>query len=138
MCHLENKTFEEHPEIKPAICARYVDDCFLVVNNIQLLLDLKHKFEAESVLKFTYEEEKSGKLPFLDTLIKRSDNSFKTAVFVKSTYLGDCLNYKSICPDEYKTGVIKTFLHRGFAVSSDWNTFHAKIDRIKQILTSNN
>ena len=138
MCNLENKVFQEQPDLKPIMYVRYVDDCFLVVDSIQTLFNLKQKFEAESVLKFTYEKEKSGQLAYLDSLVRRSDHAFKTSVFIKSTNLGDCLNYNSICPEKYKTGVIKTFLHRGFAICSDWATFHTEIERIKQILTNNN
>ena len=138
MCHLENKVFNDYPNLKPTIYVRYVDDCFLLINSLPLLFDLKQKLEDESVLKFTYEEEKSRQLAFLDTLIKRDENKFVSSVFVKSSNLGDCLNFNSICPDKYKKGVIKTFLHRGFAICSDWNAFHIEIERIKQILTNNN
>ena len=138
MCHIENKIFSEHPELKPIIYVRYVDDCFLLLENMEQLERIKQKFEAESVLKFTYEKEKSKSLSFLDCLVNRSNNKFTTSVFVKSTNLGDCLNFNSICPGKYKTGMIKTFLHRGFAICSDWATFHREIQRIKQILTNNN
>lgn len=70
--------------------------------------------------------------------MNKSNNSFATSVYVKTTNHGDCLNYISICPEKYKTGVIKTFLHRGYAICSNWTTFHKEIERIKQILTNNN
>ena len=138
MCNLENRIFIENPELKPVIYVRYVDDCFLLLENIEQLENIRQKFESESVLKFTYEKEKNKSLSFLDCLVNRANNKFTTSVFVKSTNLGDCLNFNSICPEKYKTGVIKTFLHRGFAICSDWTTFHKEIERIKQILTNNN
>ena len=99
---------------------------------------IKDKFEADSVLKFTFETEKNNQLPFLDTIVRRFDFKFKTSVYVKSTNAGDCINYSSICPERYKTGVIKTLLHRGYHISSDWDSFHEEIIRIKQLLTNNN
>ena len=138
MCNLENEVFENNSNIKPFIYARYVDDCFLVVDNYEILSRLKSKFESESVLKFTFEKEKDNKLPFLDTLITRFNNSFVSSVYVKETNNGDCLNFDSICPDRYKTGVIKTLLHRAFHVSSCWDDFHIEVERIKQLLTNNN
>lgn len=138
MCNLENEIFEEYPELKPLIYVRYVDDCFVLVNNYHSLQLIKEKFEANSVLKFTFETEKNKQVPFLDTIVKRYDLQFKTSVYVKSTNAGDCINYNSICPDRYKTGVIKTLLHRGYHTSSDWFSFHEEIKRIKQLLTNNN
>lgn len=138
MCHLENKVFDDQPHLKPDIYVRYVDDCFLVVDNIDMLERIKREFERESVLQFTFEKEKKNQLSFLDSLITRQNDKYKTSVYVKSTNHGDCLNYRSICPDRYKTGVIKTLLHRGYAVCSDWQSFHQEIVRIKKLLTNNN
>ena len=77
-------------------------------------------------------------LSFLDCLIKRFDDTLQTSVFVKDTNAGDCLNFKSVCPDRYKTGVIKTLLHRGYQVSSNSDTFQKEVQRIRQLLADNN
>ena len=138
MCQLENDVFENNPSVKPFIYVRYVDDCFLVVSNYEILSLLKNRFESESVLKFTFEKEKDHELPFLDTLVKRCNDSFVSSVYVKETNNGDCLNYHSICPERYKTGVIKTLLFRAFHVCSNWDNFHIEVERIKQLLTNNN
>ena len=138
MCHLENNVFENNPGVKPFMYVRYVDDCFLVVCNYEILSLLKNKFESESVLKFTFEKEKDQELPFLDTLVRRCNDSFVSSVFVKETNNGDCLNFNSICPERYKTGVIKTLLHRAFHICSNWDNFHNEVERLKQLLTNNN
>ena len=138
MCNLENDIFENNPDIKPFMYARYVDDCFLVVHSYANLSLLKRKFESESVIKFTFEKEKDSELSFLDTLIRRCNDSFVSSVYVKETNNGDCLNYNSICPDRYKTGVIKTLLHRAFHICSNWDNFHTEVERVKQLLTNNN
>ena len=59
-------------------------------------------------------------------------------MFVKETNHGDCLNYESIFPDSYKTGVVKSMLHRAFHISSSWHRFSCEVDRIKQLLNNNN
>ena len=48
------------------------------------------------------------------------------------------MNYQSICPQRYKTGVFKTFLSRANEISSDWETFERECRRISQLLTNNN
>ena len=138
MCNLENKVFESNPDLKPIMYVRYVDDCFIVVDHVNSILKLKSKFEQESVLKFTYELEKDHTLPFLDVSVNISNNIVKTSVHVKSTNLGDCINFRSICPDKYKISVIKTFLYRAYEICSEWQSFHQEIVRLKQMLTNNN
>jgi len=138
MCHLENGVFDRTPNLKPLVYTRYVDDCFLLVDNVDQIDMIKRHFEANSVLKFTHELEKSRQLPFLDSLIRIQDNKLLTSVYVKPTNFGDCINYKSVCPDRYKTGVIKTLLHRAYHISSNWELFTVEVDRIKQLLTNNN
>lgn len=138
MCHLENRVFEQYPNLKPKLYTRYVDDIFVVVDDIAKIDDVKKKFEEESVLKFTHEPEKDRKLAFLDCMVERFEQKYVTSVYVKQTNAGDCLNYHSVCPERYKTGVIKTLLHRGYLVSSTWDIFHAEVQRIKQLLTDNN
>jgi len=137
MCNLENAILSDDAT-RPQFYARYVDDICLIVNNYQELEDLRIAFQCNSVLKFTFELETNKKIPFLDVLISRKNSSLHTSVYTKETNYGDCLNFNSICPDKYKAGVIRAFLHRGYHVSSDWQTFHEEIDRIKQILTNNN
>jgi hypothetical protein len=136
MCELENKALSTLT-CKPKIYCRYVDDCFLVIDNIKELISLKNYFEANSVLKFTYETEIHKQLPFLDVLITRTTDSLKTAVYSKKTNSNECINFTSICPLKYKTAVIKTFLHRAYSICNSWETFHLEIIRIKQVLTNN-
>ena len=57
---------------------------------------------------------------------------------MKATNIGQCINYKSICPERYKTGVIRTFLHRAYHVCSEWSSFYVEVQRIKQVLTNSN
>ena len=138
MCHLENKVFDEHPSLKPNLYVRYVDDIFVVIENVDSIEQIKQAFESESVLSFTHEEEKDNQLSFLDCLITRFDEGFSTSVHIKETNNGNCLNYNSICPERYKIGVINSYLHRAYHVSSNNEIFETELTRIKQLLTNNN
>jgi hypothetical protein len=64
MCNVENNIFEENPDMKPKLYARYVDDIFLLIDNYKNLEKLKKTFEENSVLKFTFEIEKKNDYHF--------------------------------------------------------------------------
>jgi hypothetical protein len=136
-------SFIEHEALsamtnRPILYTRYVDDIFLMIDNIATLHELKANLECKSVLKFTYEIEKNRNISFLDVNVSRINNKLQTSVHTKSTNTGECLNYNSITTQQYKLGVIRTFLHRAYKISSNWYHFHIEIDRIKQLLTNNN
>ena len=62
----------------------------------------------------------------------------KHPVFVKATNTGECINYNSIAPERYKTGVIKTMLNRAYKICSSYESLHLEINRLKQLFTNNN
>ena len=64
-------------------------------------------------IKFTYEEESEGSLPFLDTLmVWTEDGTIKLLVYRKKTHPDQYLNFSSHHPLHQKLGVIKTLLDR--------------------------
>jgi hypothetical protein len=136
MCHLENGAFRTL-QTKPVTYCRYVDDCFLVINNFSELQSLKSYFEANSVLTFTYEIETCKTLHFLDVNLSRTGTFLDLGVYTKPTNTDECLNFESLCPIKYKTSVLRTFLHRAYAVTSSWDNFDTEIRRIKNLLVNN-
>ena len=68
MCELENNAFATLSN-KPKVYCRYIDDCFLMIDNINQLHRLKKNFDDNSVLRFTTEFEINKKLPFFDVLL---------------------------------------------------------------------
>ena len=82
MCNLENKAIAQL-SIKPRIYCRYVDDCFIVIDNIEELYSLRNYFESNSVLRFTFETEINKKLPFLDICLERQSEKITTSIHVK-------------------------------------------------------
>lgn len=134
---LEEEIFSQHPELKPPIYARYIDDVFINTSNEEEVLKLLQAFKSNSLLNFTHEMEENQKLPFLDVLVHRNSTSFATEVFVKSTNLGFCLNAASECPEKYRRSVINSFVKRAFTHCSTWITVNKELQRISQVLTNN-
>ena len=111
MSKLENEALSTL-QIKPPIYCRYVDDCFVGLNNIIELHSLKNYFEEHSILKFTFELNVKKVLPFLDVQVRRENSYITTAMYSKETKSDECMNYQSIYPLRYNTTVIDTFIHK--------------------------
>ena len=51
--------------------------------------------------------------------------------------IGLYTNFSSFTPSSYKIGLIKTLIHRTYAISSSWNLFHDDIKNTKHLLEKN-
>ena len=77
---------------KPHMYYRYVDNTFVAFNsekecdNFFIFLNSLHPS-----LRFTFEKECNGSLPFLDVLVEKSEAEFSTSVYRKSTFTGQYL-----------------------------------------------
>ena len=103
------------PDIRPKLWLRYVDDILEVVNkdSVQRLTDHINQIDTSGSIKFTYEKESEGRMPFLDTyIVKREDGTVKLLVYRKPTHTDQYLNYNSHHPLHQKLGVIRTLLDR--------------------------
>ncbi len=78
---------------------RYVDDTCTALRPEQLDAFHKHLNSIEPSIKFTYEVEDEGKLPFLDTEITHHhDGTLSTNVYRKSTHTDKYLDFDSHHP----------------------------------------
>ena len=113
---LEQKAIITAPlECKPKLWLRYVDDILEIVNKdcIDQLTEHINKVDPSGSIKFTYEKEEDGKLPFLDTIIvRKEDGSVKLLVYRKPTHTDQYLNFDSHHPLHQKLGVIRTLYDR--------------------------
>ncbi|XP_072028085.1 uncharacterized protein [Amphiura filiformis] len=116
MEHLEDIAIATAPmECKPKLWKRYVDDILEIVckDKVNNLTDHLNQADDTDSIKFTFEKEADGKIPFLDTLIvRRDDGSVKLMVYRKATHTDQYLNFRSHHPLHQKLGVVRTLLHR--------------------------
>ena len=70
-------------------------------------------------------------------MISRSENSFKTSVYYKTTFSGVYSNFNSFIYDHYKIGLIFTLLFKTISIVSDFSRFHTEVDHLKEILRKN-
>ena len=124
---------------KPIFYKRYVDDIFCYFDNEynsqQFLNHLNHQHPN---IQFTIENEKDGKLAFLDVFVDRNvRNLATTSIFRKATFTGLMLNFLSYSPMGYKLSLIGTLVHRVYMICNTWDTFHDNIEALKHILKKN-
>ena len=111
MEHLEERLLDTAPvELKPRLWKRYVDDILEVVKKtaVEEFTDFLNKLDESGSIKFTYEMELDGKLPFLDLLITRKDTGeVKLQIYRKPTHTDQYLIFSSHHPIEHKLSVVR-------------------------------
>ncbi|XP_072014851.1 uncharacterized protein [Amphiura filiformis] len=135
---LEQQAIATAPlEFKPRYWRRYVDDVLEIVKEgqVQNLTDHLNTIDETESIKFTFEEEKNGQIPFLDTLIVRKpDGSVKLLVYRKPTHTDQYLNFKSEHPLHQKMGVIRTLFDRMNSVVTETEDRTQEEERVRAAL----
>lgn len=135
MQHLQN-TCLDMLSFKPPFFKRYVDDIATSIpeTKIDELLSVFNSFHPR--LQFTIELENEGKLPFLDVLLIRKENSILTNWYHKPTFSERYLNFHSNHPLKQKLNIIENLKHRAMALSNEcfWKE---NLEKIKILLSKN-
>ena len=126
------------PEFTPLYYRRYVDDCFLIFNDVtECKQFLDYLNSKHSNIEFTFESNVNDKLPFLDLLIHNDNGKLSTEIYRKPTFTGLGTNYFSFVPEIFKVNAISTLLHRAFTLTSSWLKFHEEITYLKDYFLNN-
>lgn len=119
MEHVETRVLESIPFHVKMYC-RYVDDTFVILKRANLEAFHQARNSVHPAIQFTCETEKDNLLPFLDVLVRRSENGrVETAVYQKQCDTGNFLSFDSHHPTEHKRSVVRTFLTRCDTVCSN-------------------
>ena len=89
------------------------------------------------ICPFSFEEEKNGKMSFLDVEISQENGKFVTTVYRKSTFSGVYTHFESFLPSTYKFDMLYTLVYRCFTLCSDWSEFHKVLVTLKEIFQRN-
>ena len=139
MCHHEDSWLKDCPPVfAPVRYLRYVDDTFLLFREKshapQFLNYLNSKHPS---IKFTVELEHNNSLSFLDVSVSRAYGKFTTSIFRKSSFSGLGLSYFSHCCKKFKLNVVRTLLHRAYAICSNYHLLHNEFVFLKQFFSAN-
>ena len=104
LCFHEKKWLEQCPEeFKPVYYRRYVKDIFVLFRPCDHLIKFRDYLnKCDPNMKFSFEEEQNGKLPFLDIEVSRERNKFVATVYRKPTFSGVYTHFSSFLPTTYK------------------------------------
>lgn len=121
----------------PKVLTKYVDDVFTVLDRNQVLPFLKILNTYHNKIKFTYEIEDRGRLPYLDVELTISNGRIMNNWYSKPTASGRILNYFSSHPKHQILNTAKGLIGRVIRLSD--KSFHkVNLSKIEQILTKNN
>ena len=128
---------DPHIRANAKLYRRYVDDIIMSIKKDLIQSKLQEINDLHGNLKFTFEMEKDGKLPFLDMMILHSGNRLESMWYCKPSDTGLVLNYHALAPNKYKRSVVEGFVYRIFRSCSSWHYFHESLQIAKQSLNKN-
>ena len=140
LCFYEKKWLEQCPDkFKPVYYRRYVDDIFVLFKSRDHLIKFRNYLnKCHPNMKFSFEEEKTGKLSFLDVVVSREGNKFATTVYHKPTFSGVYMHFDSFfLSTTSKFSMIYTLVFRCFSICSYWTNRHNELVFLKDILLKN-
>ena len=85
MQNIEEQALASYSETLP-LWLRYVDDTITAVHESKIDEFHEHLNEQNTNIQFTKEIEENGKIPFLDCLVTRENNTLRTTVYRKPTH----------------------------------------------------
>ncbi|XP_071794603.1 uncharacterized protein [Asterias amurensis] len=102
-------------DLRPNLWLRYVDDTFVVWPHGQD--SLHYLNQQHSSIKFTMEQEHSGKLPFLDVLITRNqDGTLHHSIYRKPTHTDRYLHQRSFHHPAIKSSVNRALVQQAYTI----------------------
>ena len=107
------------------------------LSTIERLAALIYLNKQHPNIRFTIEHEQDNKLPFLDTLVCRGEDSYKTTIYRKKTFTGVYLNWTSLTTKRYKIGLIYFLFDRIWKICSDQHERDVQVEKLRLILERN-
>ena len=134
---IESK-FSEFSGPRPLFYKRFVDDCFLIFQDIQQASDFfEYVNSLNSDIKFTMEVESNRTIEFLDTKIEKTDSALNISWKLKETNTGIYIPNVAHAPRNYKTAAMRALFFRAKRISSNDNLYSQACKTITEIFIGN-
>ena len=114
------KTSKSH--FSPKFFFRHVGDSLAIFSSHEQIKQFyQDVYYVPTDVTFTCELEENGKIPFLDVLIEKSNQSFISTVYKKNKQTWDCTPIGSFIPFKYKIN-IKCLIDRSYKICNSYQT----------------
>ena len=130
MQNIEEQALATYSETLP-LWLRYVDDTITAVHENKIDEFHEHLNEQNTNIQFTKEIEENSKIPFLDCLVKRENNTLQTTVYRKPTHTDRLLDQTSYNPTSHKATTVRTLTRRAQIVC---DSDESMTDEIKHLI----
>ena len=137
MINIEEQSLATYSETLP-LWLRYVDDTITAVHESKIDEFHEHLNEQNTKIQFTKEIEENGKIPFLDCLITRENNTLRTTVYRKPTHTGRLLDQTSYNPTSHKATTVRTLTRRALIVCDSDDSLTDEIKHLNTVFIKNN
>ena len=117
---------------------RYVDDTITAVHESKIDEFHEHLNEQNTNIQFTKEIEENGKIPFLDCLVTRENNTLRTTVYRKPTHTDRLLDQTSYNPTSHKATTVRTLTRRAQIVCDSDDSLTDEIKHLNTVFIKNN
>ena len=128
------------PTLSEHLCLwkHYVDDtlCYVKRGSIDIVHAAINNFYPNK--DFTFEEQRSNMIAFLDVLLVCKASSIETAVFRKSTHTDLYISWNSFSPEIWKKRTLKLLIKRAYMVCSNEDFLQMELDHLKNTFTEIN
>ena len=137
MQNIEESALSTYRQTIP-LWLRNVDDTFTAVRQDEIVAFHRHLNGQNTDIQFTREVEENGKLPFLDCLVSRDDNSLRTTVYRKPTHTDRLLDESSYNPTSHKATTIRTLTRRAQLVCNTTDSLSDENKYLNRVFSKNN
>ena len=138
MQNIEEHALETYSETLPLwLC--YVDDTSTALHENKI--DEKHEHlmnKQNTDIQFTKEFEENGKIPFLDCLVTRENNTLRTTVSRKPTHTYRLLDETYYNPTSHKATTARTLTRRAQIVCDSDNSLTDEIKHLNTVFIKDN
>ena len=136
MQNIEEQALATYSETLP-LWLRYVDDTITAVHESKIDEFHEHLNEQDTNIQFTKEIE-NGKIPFLDCLVTRENNTLRTTVYRKPTHTDRLLDQTSCNPTSHKATTVRTLTRRAQIVCDSDDSLTDEIKHLNTVFIMNN